>query len=65
MAGEENKTEGTVDKLKGKAREAFGKVTGDKEEEAKGKGTQTKGAVKQGVGDVQDAMYDTKKEGSE
>lgn len=55
MAGEDNKAQGTMDELKGKAQEAMGKVTGDEEQEAKGKGTQAGGEIRQGVGNVQDA----------
>ncbi len=35
-----------VDKLKGKVNEATGKVTGNRTKQAKGKGQQTKGGVK-------------------
>lgn len=65
MAGEDQKTEGTMDKLKGKVQEGVGKVTGDQEEEAKGKGTQAKGSVRHGVGDVQDALGGNKDDQSE
>ncbi|GAC1323002.1 MAG: hypothetical protein NVS2B16_06860 [Chloroflexota bacterium] len=58
MAGEDNKAQGAMDKLKGKAQETMGKVTGDEEQEAKGKGTQAGGEVRQGVGNIQDAAHD-------
>jgi uncharacterized protein YjbJ (UPF0337 family) len=37
------------DKLKGKAQEAKGKVTGSKTEQAKGKGNQTVGGAKRAI----------------
>ncbi len=40
MIAEDQKTEGTVDKLKGNVQETVGKITGDTDEEAKGKGNQ-------------------------
>jgi uncharacterized protein YjbJ (UPF0337 family) len=40
---------GTGDKVKGKANELTGKVTGDKKQQMKGKAQQAKGGVKDGV----------------
>jgi uncharacterized protein YjbJ (UPF0337 family) len=37
---------GTGDKIKGKANEVTGKVTGDKKQQLKGKGQQLKGGMK-------------------
>ncbi|MGI8827340.1 MAG: CsbD family protein [Chloroflexota bacterium] len=58
MAGEDNKAQGTVDQLKGKAQEGMGKVTGDEDQEAEGKATQTGGKAREGLGNLQDAASD-------
>jgi uncharacterized protein YjbJ (UPF0337 family) len=47
---------GTGDKLKGKANEAAGKVTGDKKQELKGKLQQTKGSAKNAIGAEKEEM---------
>ncbi|MFI7327877.1 CsbD family protein [Streptomyces rubiginosohelvolus] len=39
-------SDGAMDKLKGKGKEAVGKLTGDRRKEAEGKADQTKGGVK-------------------
>ncbi len=43
---------GTMDKAKGKAKEAVGKVTGDRRTEAEGKTDQVKGDIKDAAHDV-------------
>ena len=43
---------GTVDKIKGKIKESFGKLTGDKRTEAEGRTDQVKGDVKDATGGV-------------
>ena len=58
MAGEDNKASGTADDLKGKAKEALGSVTGDRETQTEGQGDQVKGNVKKAVGNVKDAVDD-------
>jgi uncharacterized protein YjbJ (UPF0337 family) len=51
--GMENKGEGTIDKLKGKVKDALGGLTGDRSTQAEGKFDQAKGNVKEGLGDAQ------------
>jgi uncharacterized protein YjbJ (UPF0337 family) len=48
------KDEGRKDKVEGKLREGVGKITDDKEEEARGKMQQAKGEVKKQVGEITD-----------
>ena len=43
----QNKNEGTMDKMKGKAKEAAGAVSGDKGQKSEGRSDQTKGAAKE------------------
>ncbi|MBI2724335.1 MAG: CsbD family protein [Chloroflexi bacterium] len=53
-----DKMDGKGDELKGKAKEGFGKLTGDKDTEAEGKGDQAKGKVKNTVGNIKDKVKD-------
>lgn len=46
---------GTADKAKGAIKDTAGKVTGDKELQAKGKMDKAKGAAHEAAGDVKDA----------
>ncbi|GAA1294934.1 hypothetical protein GCM10009647_006460 [Streptomyces sanglieri] len=46
--------EGAKDKLKGKAKEAMGKMTGDRRKEAEGKMDQAKGRAKDAMGDAEE-----------
>ncbi|AXG78906.1 CsbD family protein [Streptomyces paludis] len=46
------------DKLKGKAKEAAGKVTGNQRLEAEGKADQAKGDIKQAGEKIKDALKD-------
>jgi uncharacterized protein YjbJ (UPF0337 family) len=55
MAGERDRTDGTVDELKGKAKEKTGEVMNDDDLEARGKGDQMKGKTEQAVGHAKDA----------
>lgn len=50
----EQQAEGKMDKLKGKAQEAWGALTGDTEDRLKGQGKQVKGSAKEKVGEVRD-----------
>ena len=52
----QNKGEGALSKAKGKAKEATGAVTGDKEKKAEGRSDQTKGTVKDKVGKAKDLL---------
>ena len=49
---------GTVDKLKGKAEEIAGTVTGDDKKKAEGLTTQAIGKVKETASDVKEAIED-------
>ena len=53
----ENKVQNVADKVKGKTKEAVGKVTGNKSLQAKGKGDQAKATVKQTGEKVKDALH--------
>ena len=46
---------GAVDKVSGAAKEAAGKITGDKKLEAEGKMDKAKGAARGFIGDTKDA----------
>jgi uncharacterized protein YjbJ (UPF0337 family) len=48
-------TKGSINKAAGKVEEGFGKLTGDRSQQAKGKAKQIQGSVQQGVGNLQDA----------
>jgi uncharacterized protein YjbJ (UPF0337 family) len=50
------RTKGTISKTQGKIEEVFGKLTGDRREEAKGKIRQVLGDAQRGLGEVQDAV---------
>ena len=54
----EDRAEATGKNLKGKAQEAVGKVTGDKEEQAKGKGKQAEASAQQSVENAKDKVKD-------
>jgi uncharacterized protein YjbJ (UPF0337 family) len=55
-----NENNGTFDKIKGSVNEAVGKVTGDKEQEGKGKGQQARGEVEEKVNEAKDRFNDAK-----
>jgi uncharacterized protein YjbJ (UPF0337 family) len=50
----QDKGEGAVDKLKGRAKEAAGAATGDKAMKSEGRSDQTKGTAKEKKGKVKD-----------
>lgn len=50
----QDKGEGAMDKLKGRAKEAAGAATGDKTMKSEGRSDQTKGTVKEKKGKVKD-----------
>lgn len=50
----QDKNEGTMDKLKGRAKEAAGAVTGDENKKAEGRSDQTAGTVKEKKGKIKD-----------
>jgi uncharacterized protein YjbJ (UPF0337 family) len=52
----QDKGEGTLDKAKGRAKEAIGAVTGDKKKKSEGRSEQTKGTVKDKLGKAKDLL---------
>ncbi len=56
--GTENRVEGTIDEVKGRARNALGGLTGDTSEQVKGKGEELKGRAQQEVGKIQQKVDD-------
>lgn len=52
----QDKGEGTVDKLKGRAKEAAGAITGDEAQKSEGRSDQTKGTFKEKKGKVKDLL---------
>ncbi|GAA4848626.1 CsbD family protein [Luteimicrobium xylanilyticum] len=54
--GFEDKMKNAAEDLQGKAKEAMGKLTGDHEKEAEGKGDQAKSDVKQAGEKVKDSF---------
>ena len=55
-SSEQDKGEGTLDKAKGKAKEAAGAVTGDKAQKSEGRSYQTKGTAKEKKGKLKDVF---------
>ena len=49
-------TDGTIDKLKGRAKETAGAATDNEELRAEGRGDQAKGGIKNKVDDVADSV---------
>jgi uncharacterized protein YjbJ (UPF0337 family) len=47
---------GTLNKAQGKGEEGLGKVTGNKQEQGRGKARQVQGNAQKGLGDIQDAV---------
>lgn len=54
----EDRAKATAKNLEGKAQEAVGNVTGDKEDQAKGKAKQAEASAKHAVEDTKDAAKD-------
>ena len=50
----QDKSEGAVDKVKGRAKEAVGAVTGDDVKKSEGRSDQTKGTAKEKKGKIKD-----------
>ena len=51
-----DKLKGSLDLVKGEAKEQWGKLTDDRSTEAEGKVDKVKGKVKEGVGKVKDKL---------
>lgn len=56
--GDENVAQGGMDKLSGKVEEGWGKLTGDRSTEAKGKMRQAGGSMREGLGDAERNLDD-------
>ena len=54
--GSRDKTEGAIDKLTGRAKEAAGSLTGDKDKKAEGRAEQDKGTLKKKEGALKDLL---------
>ena len=61
MAGEDDKTRGTINNVGGKIKEGLGKLTDDPALEAEGRGDQAKGSIQKAVGNIKDAFSSTTK----
>ncbi len=55
-SSEQDKGEGTLDKAKGKAKEAAGAVSGDETKKSEGRSDQTKGTAKEKLGKAKDLL---------
>jgi uncharacterized protein YjbJ (UPF0337 family) len=55
-SSDQDKGEGAVDKLKGRAKEAAGAVTGDQPTKSEGRSDQTKGTAKEKKGKLKDLL---------
>ena len=51
-----DKTEGAIDKLTGRAKEATGSLTGNKDKKAEGRAEQDKGTLKKKKGALKDLL---------
>ncbi len=51
-----DKIEGTMDKAKGRAKEAVGSLTGDKDKKSEGRSDQNKGTAKKKKGAAKDLL---------
>jgi uncharacterized protein YjbJ (UPF0337 family) len=52
----QNKAEGAMDKVKGRAKEAGGSLTGNKDKKAEGRADQDKGTLKKKTGAAKDLL---------
>ncbi|UUU33779.1 CsbD family protein [Streptomyces sp. CA-210063] len=55
------KSKGNMDKIKGKAKEMSGKVTGDREQQVEGKMEQARGDAKKMKGKAQERVEETQR----
>jgi uncharacterized protein YjbJ (UPF0337 family) len=59
-SGDRDRVEGSVEELKGNAKQAWGDVTGDDRMKAEGMTDEAKGRAQQALGDVKDKAEDLK-----
>jgi uncharacterized protein YjbJ (UPF0337 family) len=62
--GTENRAEGKVDEMKGKARKNIGDARDDTSQQLKGKGEEMKGKAKQKFGEAQQDSADKDRDGN-
>jgi uncharacterized protein YjbJ (UPF0337 family) len=62
--GTENRVEGNIDEMKGKARKNVGDATDDKSQQLKGKGEELKGKAQKKFGEAQQDSADRDREGN-
>ena len=60
-----DRLEGFADQNKGKAKEAFGDLTGDRDQQAEGQTDQAKGNLKEGIAGAKDKLGDAVKKATQ
>ena len=60
-----DRLEGFADQNKGKAKEAFGDLTGDRDQQAEGQTDQAKGNLKEVIADAKDKLGDAVKKATQ
>lgn len=58
MSGNDDKVQGTVDDVKGRAQEAVGDLTNNPDDKSQGQANQAKGTVEKTTGDLKNAVGD-------
>jgi uncharacterized protein YjbJ (UPF0337 family) len=61
-AGDRDRVEGTIDEVKGKAKQAWGDMTDDEQAKVEGMVDEAKGKAQQFLGDIKDAAQDLKED---
>lgn len=59
--GSQDRLQGTGDQIKGRAEQALGGITGDREQQGKGMLDEARGTIQKGIGDAKDALDDADK----
>jgi len=60
MSGHDDKAQGQFENLKGKAKEGFGGLTGDKQMQGEGQADQVQGKGREAMGDAKNAADNAK-----
>jgi uncharacterized protein YjbJ (UPF0337 family) len=55
-SGRQDRNEGALDKAKGRAKEAAGALSGDKDKKSEGRSDQSKGTAKEKKGNLKDLL---------
>ena len=61
-SGDRDRMEGTIDEAKGKAKQAWGDLTGDERMKAEGMADEVRGHVEQAWGDLKDKVAELKED---